>query len=76
MAEAEDFLTKLEANIAGLAGKLARLRAAKPIDQLSIDEVYEMRPELRDSFIRAMEQDNWSTEEESPEEAQKSPQPH
>lgn len=36
MKEASDFLTKLEAEISQLKGHLEKLRAAKPIDQMTV----------------------------------------
>lgn len=68
MAEAEDFVVKLDEHIARLKEKLAKLKASKPIEELSIDEVYEMRPELQASFQQALKEDNWSTTEETAEE--------
>lgn len=65
MIEANKFLVTLEEKISELREKLARLKAAKPVDQLTVDEVYEMKPELRESFQKAIANDNWSTDTEA-----------
>jgi len=61
MAEAATFLQDLELDIAKLKHKLAVLKDSKPADELTPDDVYEMRPELKQSFQESLASDNWST---------------
>lgn len=63
MAEALKFLEDLELDVAKLKHKLALLRNSKPVDELTPDDVYEARPELKKSFEEALSNDNWSTED-------------
>lgn len=61
MREAVAFLEDLELDIAKLKHKLAMLKEAKPADEMTPDDVYEMRPELKQQFDEALSNDNWST---------------
>lgn len=67
MTEATQFLEELELDVAKLKHKLALLRNSKPVDELTPDDVYDARPELKKSFEEALSNDNWSTENGKPE---------
>lgn len=62
MVEANAFLETLELDIAKLKHKLALLKNAKPAEELTADDVYEARPELKQAFQEALANDNWSTD--------------
>jgi len=61
MAEAQTFLEELELDMAKLKHKLELLRNSKPAEELTPDDVYEVRPELKVAFQEALKADNWST---------------
>ncbi len=61
MADAQRFYDSLELDIAKLKHKLALLKNAKPVEELTVEDVYEVRPELKKEFHDAISQDNWST---------------
>lgn len=63
MAEAEAFVSELNLDIAKMKYKLEMLRNAKPVDELTVDDVYEVRPELKASFQNQLKHDNWSTDD-------------
>lgn len=63
MSEAMAFLEQLELDIAKLKHKLAMLKEAKPADEMTPDDVYEVRPELKEAFDQALAADNWSSSE-------------
>lgn len=69
MTEALKFLEDLELDVAKLKHKLALLRNSKSVDELTPDDVYEARPELKKSFEEALSNDNWSTEDGQKEKA-------
>lgn len=61
MTEARQYLEKLEKQIGELREKLTMLKNSKPVDELTVDDVYEMRPELKESFQKSLANDNWAT---------------
>jgi len=58
----KQFITNLENEIEKLEGKLNQLKNAKPVDEITVDDVYEMRPEWKQQFDDAIKQDCWTTD--------------
>lgn len=61
MREAADFLSKLEEGIASLKTQLEKLRNAKPIDQMTVEDVYQLHPEFKEKIYESIQKDDWST---------------
>ncbi|PJF16573.1 hypothetical protein PSACC_03574 [Paramicrosporidium saccamoebae] len=64
LQEASAFLNKLEGDVQALKAQLDKLRSAKPVEQMTVDDVYELNPEYKEKIYTAIKNDNWATEEE------------
>jgi ribosome-binding protein aMBF1 (putative translation factor) len=60
MKSSESFLAKLEENIANATGQLQKLESAKPVDEVTVEDVYELHPEYRERIKQAIKADDWS----------------
>jgi len=65
MREATDFLSKLEEGIGKLKAQLDKLRSTKPIDQMTVEDVYQLHPEFREKIYGSIKNDDWATTESS-----------
>lgn len=63
LGKAKAFLADLEKEIEGAKEALKRAENAKPVEQLTIDDVYEMKPELKTAFDEKMKRDDWYVED-------------
>lgn len=76
LSASRQFIADLRDQIAGLEARLGRLQAAKPVDQLTVDDVYEMRPELREQFHRALKADCWASDPKAMADLEKAKEHH
>lgn len=59
MAESKKFLEGLEVKVKALKEQLQKLESAKPVDDLTVKDVYEVHPEYQERVHEAIRQDNW-----------------
>ena len=59
--ESKKFVEKLEIRIGALKSQLTRLESAKPVDELTVADVYEVNPEYRERVYDAIKRDEWGT---------------
>ena len=59
MAESKKFLEGLELKVKALKEQLQKLESAKPVDDLTVKDVYEVHPEYQERVHEAIRQDNW-----------------
>lgn len=48
-----------------MKAQLAKLENSKPVDELTVEDVYEMNPELREKVHQMIKDDHWAVSEES-----------
>ena len=48
-----------------LKSQLNKLETSKPVDELTVEDVYEMNPELREQVHQMIRDDHWAVNEES-----------
>ena len=48
-----------------LKNQLNKLETSKPVDELTVEDVYEMNPELREQVHQMIRDDHWAVNEES-----------
>lgn len=63
MQTSAEFLRALEAAAASLGAQLHKLEAAKPVDELTVDDVYAIHPEYRERIQAALRADDWAVAE-------------
>lgn len=63
MKDSRDFIATLDKDVGLLRAKLTRIEAAKPVDELTVEDVYEVKPELREQFYQKIRDDDWSVTE-------------
>lgn len=68
LTESKEFISELNKEIQNLKDKLAQLRSAKPIDEMSADEIYALRPDIKVQFENALKRDIWLSSGEIPSE--------
>lgn len=61
MAESKKFVERLETRIAALKAQLSRLESAKPVDELTVEDVYQVNPEFRERVHAAIRHDEWNS---------------
>jgi uncharacterized protein HemX len=61
--KAQEFLTNLESDIAACQAKLSKLEASKPLSEMSVEEVYQVYPELKTRFEEKLKRDDWYIED-------------
>ncbi len=61
MREAQEHLAAIEVEVASLRAQLAKLRAAKPVAEMTVHDYYELHPECRELVYERIRQDNWAT---------------
>ncbi len=61
LSESKKFVEKLEIRIAALRAQLGRLESAKPVDELTVADVYDVNPEYRERVYNAIKQDEWNS---------------
>lgn len=54
----------METQVEKLKNQLNKLENAKPVDELTVDDVYEMNPELREKVHQMIRDDHWAINEE------------
>lgn len=65
MKLSQEFIINLETQVEKLKDQLNKLENAKPIDELTVTDVYEMNPELRDQVHQMIRDDHWAVSDES-----------
>ena len=50
-----------------LKNQLSKLENAKPVDELTVADVYEMNPELREQVHQMIKNDHWAVADDSSE---------
>lgn len=69
----QEFIINLESQVDKLKSQLHKLETAKPVDELTVEDVYEMNPELREKVHEMIKNDHWavSSEQTGPKESKK-----
>jgi hypothetical protein len=67
MKEASEFLEKLELEIAKIKTQLSKLKEAKPIDEMTPDDVYNLYPELKAKIDDDFKNDRWTVTDDDKE---------
>jgi hypothetical protein len=55
----------LETKVDKLKSQLKKLENAKPVDELTVEDVYEMNPELRERVHQLIKDDHWAVSDEN-----------
>ena len=50
----------METKVENLKSQLHKLETAKPVDELTVEDVYEMNPKLRDQVHQMIRDDHWA----------------
>lgn len=61
----QEFIVNLESKVDKLKSQLHKLETAKPVDELTVDDVYEIHPELREKVHQMIREDHWAVSQES-----------
>lgn len=54
-------MERLEIKIAALTAQLERLEKAKPVDELTVADVYDVHPEFQERVHEAIRKDDWNS---------------
>lgn len=65
MKMSQEFIINLESQVEKLKAKLHKLETAKPVDELTVEDVYEINPELREKVHEAIRNDHWAVSSET-----------
>ena len=65
MKLSQEFIVNLESKVESLKSQLHKLETAKPVDELTVDDVYEINPELREKVHQMIREDHWAVSQES-----------
>lgn len=60
----QEFIVNLETEMDKLKSQLNKLETSKPVDELTVDDVYEMNPEFREKVHQMIRDDHWAVNEE------------
>lgn len=60
----QEFIINLESQVGKLKIQLEKLENSKPVDDLTVEDVYEMNPELREKVHQLIRDDHWAVGEE------------
>ena len=61
----QEFIINLESRVDQLKSQLHKLENAKPVDEITVEDVYEMHPELREQVHEAIKNDHWAVSDET-----------
>lgn len=61
----QEFIINLESEVGKLKAQLEKLENSKPVDELTVEDVYEMKPELREKVHQLIKDDHWAVSEET-----------
>lgn len=61
----QEFIINLESEVGKLKNQLNKLENSKPVDELTVEDVYEMNPELREKVHQMIKDDHWAVSEEA-----------
>lgn len=56
----QEFIINLECKVEKLKEQLKKLENSKPVDEITVEDVYEMHPELREQVHEAIRNDHWA----------------
>ena len=59
----QEFIINLESQVDKLKLQLHKFETAKPVDELTVEDVYEMHPELREKVHEMIKNDEWAVSE-------------
>jgi hypothetical protein len=65
MKLSQEFVITLNSRVDSLKGQLFKLENAKPVDEITVQDVYEMNPELKEKVHEAIRNDHWAIAEDS-----------
>ena len=66
LKEADAYLQRLETELGKLRDQVHKLQNAKPADEMTVDDVYALYPELKERVYNNIKNDNWSTTSDDP----------
>lgn len=55
----------MEQNISHLKGQLAKIETSKPVDEVTVEEVYELHPEWKEQVYQKIRDDSWAVQQDS-----------
>ncbi len=61
----QEFIINLEAQVDKFKNQLHKLETAKPVDELTVEDVYEINPELREKIHDSIRNDHWAASSEA-----------
>ena len=61
----QEFIINLESRVDKLKSQLNKLENSKPVDEITVEDVYEIHPELREQIHDAIRNDHWAVSEEN-----------
>lgn len=61
MEETERFLQGVEKDIVCLRERLAQIDSRPPVEEMTVDDFYEMYPEQRTLFYDSLRNEDWSS---------------
>ena len=61
----QEFIINLESKVDKLKSQLHKLETAKSVDEITVQDVYEMHPELKEEVHQMIRDDHWAVKEES-----------
>ena len=61
----QEFIINLESKVDKFKSQLNKLENSKPVDELTVEDVYEMHPEFREQVYEAIRNDHWAVSEET-----------
>lgn len=69
LKESKKFLEELEGDVQVVKSYLERLEKLPPYDEITVDQYFELFPEVKERIFQEIEEDNWgvSAEEKAPE---------
>ena len=65
MKLSQEFVISLNTKVDSLKGQLFKLENSKPVDEITVQDVYEMNPELKEKIHEAIRNDHWAIAEDS-----------
>lgn len=61
----QEFIINLEGQVDKLKSQLHKLETAKPVDEITVEDVYEINPELREKIHQKIRDDQWAVADDS-----------